>query len=53
MEQDIRLNIDLGMSLDHMIEEMLLNIEAYNYERGEEEHFVKMIKETYQELVSE
>jgi len=52
MEQDIRLNINLGMSLEHMIEEMLLNMEAYNYERGEEEHFVKMIKEIYEELIT-
>jgi len=41
------------MSLENMIEEMLLNMEAYNYEQGEEDEFVKMIKEIYQELISE
>ncbi len=50
MEQDIRFNIDLGMSLENMIEEMLLNIEVYNYERGEEKHFVELIKSIYYEL---
>jgi len=53
MEMDIRLNISLGMSLEHIIEEMLQNMECYNYEQGEEELFVKIIKETYQELVEE
>ncbi len=26
MEEDIRFNIDLGMSLEHMIEEMLITM---------------------------
>jgi len=53
MEMDIRLNISLGMSLEAMIEEMLQNMEAYNYELGEEEDFVRIIKETYEELIEE
>lgn len=53
MEQDIRLNISHGWSLENIIEEMLLNMEAYNYDQGEEEHFVKMVKEIYHEVVGE
>jgi hypothetical protein len=53
MEEDIRLNINLGMSLEDMTEEMLLNMECYNYEHGEEEHFVKMISEVYHEVLNE
>jgi len=51
MEEDIRLNIDHGWSLENIIEEMLLNMEAYNYDQGEEERFIKIVKEVYQELI--
>lgn len=52
MEQDIRLNINMGMSLENIIEEMLMNMEAYNYEQSEEEEFKEMIKNMYHQEFS-